>query len=299
MNLLTIFTPTFNRANLLPNLYESLTLQSNSGFEWLIVDDGSSDNTDKLIKKWMDNGEILIRYYKQENQGKHIAHNKGVELCNTTLFYCVDSDDRLPKDAVQFIYDLYVEEMENKVLGFYMRKGDYNGNALGVNWPQNVRYATLNELYQKFRYRGEAAIILYTEMIKSYKFPQFNGEKFISETVFYDQINDIAPMRLDDRVCYLFEYRKDGYTLQGMKLDFNNPVGTGYNYLHHIHYISGFLEKCKYMGQFLAWKRMLSIDEPLYKIIRVPICVRIVGKLLKMHYLKLFIRHRKAFADEV
>lgn len=294
MNLLTIFTPTFNRAYLLPNLYRSLLLQSNKGFEWLIVDDGSSDYTEELIKKWIEDGELQISYYKQENQGKHIAHNKGVELCNTLLFYCVDSDDRLPSDAVQLIYDLQKEEKNNKILGFYMRKGDYYGNTLGENWPQHIKYATLNELYQKFKYQGEAAIILYTKMIKRYKFPQFKGEKFIRESVFYDQINNIAPMRLEDRICYLFEYKEDGYTAQGLKLELNNPVGTGYNFLHHIRYTSGLLEKCKYMGQYLAWKEMLRIDELSYEIIRAPIYVALGGYLLKAHYLKIFIEYREA-----
>ncbi|MEL1134487.1 glycosyltransferase family A protein [Desulfitobacterium sp. THU1] len=298
MNVVTIFTPTFNRAYLLSDLYESLLRQSNRGFEWLIVDDGSSDDTAELVANWINDGEILIRYYKQENQGKHIAHNKGVELCHTPLFFCVDSDDRLPREAVQFIYDLYEEEKGKRILGFYMRKSDFSGHTQGMNWPHHVQYATLNELYQKYRYRGEAAIILFTEAIKPYSFPQFAGEKFVTETVFYDQISAIAPMRLDNRICYLFEYKRDGYTLQGMRLQFNNPVGTGYNFLHHIGYMSGFLKKCKTMGQFLAWTEMFAIDEPLYKTIQTPMYVKFFGHILKSHYLKLFIRHRGALSNE-
>ena len=100
---LTIFTPTYNRAYTLKKLYASLIEQINQNFEWLIVDDGSTDNTEEVVKQWVDEKKITIRYFKQRNGGKQRAHNKGVEICNTELFICVDSDDYIVKDSVDKI----------------------------------------------------------------------------------------------------------------------------------------------------------------------------------------------------
>lgn len=291
MNLLTIFTPTFNRAYILCNLYESLIQQTNNDFVWLIVDDGSTDNTEELINNWKRENKIEIDYYKQTNQGKHIAFNKALELCRSPLFFCVDSDDKLTFDAVQIISDLYNKEITSDILGFYMRKGDLDGNPLGQNWPYNVKYLTLNELYQKYNYRGETAIILKTDKIRPFRFPQFHNENFVTETVFYDQINTLAPLRLDNRICYLFEYRTDGYSLQGIRLAFKNPIGTGYNYLHHINHTQSSIEKLKLMGKYYAWNKIFDINEPLYKTITIPLYIKIGGYPLKFHYLKLFKQH--------
>src|SRR5699024_7599204 len=104
---LTIFTPTYNRAYILPKLYNSLVEQSNKDFVWLIVDDGSTDNTKKLVFTWIRENKISIKYYYQKNQGKSIAHNKGVKETDTELFSCVDSDDYLTKDCVEVVMNTW------------------------------------------------------------------------------------------------------------------------------------------------------------------------------------------------
>jgi len=287
MKLVTVFTPTYNRALMLPRLYKSLLEQSNRDFIWLIVDDGSVDNTAELADIWKREAKIQVEYFRQENQGKHIAHNKGVDLCNTPIFFCVDSDDILTPDAVQTISYLHNEE-RNKVLGFYLRKGDASGKPAGRNWPKSVKYVHLNELYQKYGFEGESAIVLNTALIKGYQFPKFDNEKFVTEAVFYDLIDGIAKMRLVDKVCYLYEYGEDGYTLSGAANLFRNPIGTGYYYLTHIMHISSVLEKAKLMGMFLAWKELLGLKEPAYESVKVGVMTRILGRLLKRHYKKLF-----------
>lgn len=101
MNLLTIFTPSYNRAYILPKLYESLKRQTDKRFEWVIVDDGSVDDTESLVNGWINESLININYQKQQNQGKHIAINTGVEMANGELFFIVDSDDQLTLNAVE------------------------------------------------------------------------------------------------------------------------------------------------------------------------------------------------------
>ena len=90
---MTVFTPTYNRAYILPKLYDSLCQQTVKSFEWLIVDDGSVDNTQELVEKWIEEKKIEIRYFKQANGGKQRAHNLGVEKSKEEIFVCVDSDD--------------------------------------------------------------------------------------------------------------------------------------------------------------------------------------------------------------
>ena len=97
--LLTVFTPTYNRAHTLPRTYASLKNQDSFCFEWLIIDDGSTDNTRELVESWIAENKIPIRYHYQENQGMHGAHNTAYRLINTELNTCIDSDDYMPDDA--------------------------------------------------------------------------------------------------------------------------------------------------------------------------------------------------------
>lgn len=107
MKLLTIFTPTYDRAYILPELYHSLCKEPSDSFIWLIVDDGSTDNTQTLVENWQRENKIEIVYFKQENGGKMRAHNKGVELCSTPLFFCIDSDDQIATGAVEKILETH------------------------------------------------------------------------------------------------------------------------------------------------------------------------------------------------
>ena len=110
--MLTIFTPTFNRAELLKRVYDSLLRQREKNFSWLIVDDGSTDNTKEVVEEWLREGRINIQYEYQENGGKMRAHNQGVNLCNTELFLCLDSDDFLTEDAVEIILSCYEKKIK-------------------------------------------------------------------------------------------------------------------------------------------------------------------------------------------
>ena len=108
MPILTVFTPTFNRAYILHRCYESLLRQTNKNFIWLIIDDGSTDNTKKLVTEWMnkENG-FEIRYEYKKNGGMHTAHNKAYELIDTELNVCIDSDDFMPDNAVELIVNFW------------------------------------------------------------------------------------------------------------------------------------------------------------------------------------------------
>lgn len=302
MQLITIFTPTFNRGYILPELYKSLLSQSNKSFIWLIIDDGSTDNTEELVKSFINDTLITIEYYRQENRGKHVAHNKAVELCKTKLFMCVDSDDRLTENAIEIIYKYYFSFENENILGFYYRKGTSILHPHGNDIPRDIKYVKIRDLYDSYNFNGEMAIVLLTGKIKGAKFPEFKEEKFITELVFYYQINEIAPMVLLDIVIYLFDYLEDGYTVNANRLNYLNPYGTATSFLVTGFYNKNLLKKIKKIAQFYAWKlvfKLVSIEFYKYEI---SFKYKLVSSPLILYYFILFyvnkqkiINHKGAF----
>lgn len=222
---LTIFTPTYNRAYILPKLYESLIKQTNKNFIWLIVDDGSYDNTKGLVNKWIKENIINIEYIKQENQGKHIAHNTGVDNCKTELFFCVDSDDYLLENAVEDIYSDYYKIEDKNIAGIVSIRMTKEKKTIGTDMPINIKYSSLSDLYEKYKFKGDTALVFKTDILKMYKFPNINGEKFVGEEYIYCQIDEIYQLLISDSKYYICEYLDDGYTTNMFKLIANNPRG--------------------------------------------------------------------------
>lgn len=235
---LTVFTPTFNRAHTLPRLYASLCEQEWRGFLWLIVDDGSTDGTAALVEGWQQEGRIEIEYHLQANGGKMRAHNRGVALCHTELFVCIDSDDYLSSpsalgDNIRF-WDLHAAQAARKdVCGLLsLRKGE----GLKQEVPQGLPTITLSDLNAS-GYEGETTLIFKTGVLRHFPFPEIEGEKFITENIVYDLI--------DRDYCYLLfpyftqvcQYREDGYTRNAMQVLQQNPRGYSmyYNQLAALH----------------------------------------------------------------
>lgn len=224
-NLLTIFTPTYNRGYTLNKLYNSLINQTNKSFTWLIVDDGSTDNTKELVNKWIQEDKIKIEYIKQENQGKHIAHNTGVDNCKTELFFCVDSDDYLLKNAVEDILKCRDKIRENDVSGIVSLRITKSGQAVGTEMPYGIEYSSLSDLYEKYRFKGDTALVFKTNILKKYKFPKIDGERFVGEEYIYCQIDEKHKLYICPYKYYVCEYLEDGYTNNIFKLIANNPIG--------------------------------------------------------------------------
>lgn len=224
-NLLTIFTPTYNRGYTLNKLYNSLINQTNKNFTWLIVDDGSTDNTKELANKWIEEDKIKIEYIKQENQGKHIAHNTGVDNCKTELFFCVDSDDYLLKNAVEDILKCRDKIRENDVSGIVSLKITKSGQAVGTEMPYGIEYSSLSDLYEKYRFKGDTALVFKTSILRKYKFPKIDGERFVGEEYIYCQIDEKHKLYISPYKYYVCEYLEDGYTTNIFKLIANNPKG--------------------------------------------------------------------------
>lgn len=265
MPFLTIFTPTYNRSNLLCHLYKSLCKQSNHNFIWLIVDDGSTDNTKEIVKKWETEGKIKIKYVYQQNGGKHVAHNHGVKLCNTELFCCVDSDDTLTPNAVDLIWkywqDVFEKNIKNEIMGFCNRrrnlieKLDYKCYD---NWPKTNEKIFLKNLFPKYHYDGETSLVWITKELKRYVFPVVDTERFVTEIVLYYQFS--KPLLTKDERFYEFAYQADGYTVQGMKLLINNPIGAALMYRVFYFAANNMFIKLKADIKFYGWCELFHID---------------------------------------
>lgn len=233
MTKITIFTPTYNRGYIIENLYRSLQRQSFNDFEWLVVDDGSSDNTEELFTKWSkENNNFQIRYYKKENGGKHRAINYALDKARGELFFTVDSDDYLTDDALYKV-DKWEKSLDRskKFAGIVANIG--NDKDKTINNFFKKEYLDL-DLLQRYDYTedgkkvldGERAYIFYTDIHRKYKYPEFKGEKFMTEAVVWNRMaHDGYLVRYYNDIIWIFEYLDDGLTKAGNKLFLDNPKG--------------------------------------------------------------------------
>lgn len=230
---ITVFTPTYNRVYIIEKLYRSLQRQTFRDFEWLVVDDGSSDNTEAVIAVWQQEGnDFPIRYYKKENGGKCRAINYGVDRAEGELFFNVDSDDYLTDDALEKVSH-WVDSLpeDGKFCGVVGNLGTSPTET--PNTPMTVPYrdATLLERYADFAEHpidGERAPVFFTEIQKEYKYPEFEGEKFVTPAVTWNRMaHDGYRVRVFDDIIWIYEYQPDGLTANAGKNFIRNPRGAG------------------------------------------------------------------------
>lgn len=288
MKTITITTPTYNRAYVITSLYESLCRQTLNDFCWLVVDDGSTDNTETLIKSFINEAKIEIKYLKQKNSGKHVALMTAIANIETELYLCVDSDDYLTDDAVEKIIQNYYEYKDEKILGFYFRQINKRGLLMGSAYPANIDRCGITDLYDIYGYSGETAIVLKTELIKQYKFPVFEGEKFVSEKYFYVQLNCIAPMILKEDVIYVSDYLEDGYTKNSNRLIYNNPYGVAYGCLSECRYNPRFIVRLKNYAMYRGILITFKIDKTkLKEYNKTTLIEKMISIMFVPHYIKL------------
>jgi glycosyltransferase involved in cell wall biosynthesis len=184
--LFTVFTPTYNRARTLPRVYESLQRQTCRNFEWLIVDDGSTDGTPGLISQWQAESNFPIRYIFQENQGKPAAFNHGVREARGELFLTLDSDDGCVPEALErfkYHWDSIPAAEKQKFSAVTVLCKDQNGNLVGDKFPRDVLDSDTIEVTFKFGVGGEKWGFQRTDVLKQFPFPSIPNAKFISESV--------------------------------------------------------------------------------------------------------------------
>jgi glycosyltransferase involved in cell wall biosynthesis len=225
---LTVFTPTYNRAYCIHQCYESLKRQTCKDFIWLIIDDGSTDDTYELIQKWLVENVIEIQYVWQENQGMHGAHNKAYETIETELNVCIDSDDYMPDNAVENIVDYWNERGSNKVSGMIGLDADYNKNIIGTKFPTHLKRSTLFDLYNKHGVTGDKKIVYRTELTKQYPYPIFKNEKYVGLAYKYYMLDKDYELLLMNEVLCCVEYLPDGSSRNMLNQYRCNPKGFAF-----------------------------------------------------------------------
>lgn len=252
---LTIFTPTYNRAYTLHLGYEALLRQTCRDFEWLIVDDGSTDNTRELVEGWIQENKIPIRYHYQQNQGMHGAHNTAYRLIETELNTCIDSDDYMPDDAVEKIITFWREHGSDQVAGIIGLDADFEGHLIGTKFEGNNQRITLGGFYANGG-KGDKKMVYRTEVIKQYpEYPLFKGEKYVSLGYKCELIDQDYPLLTLNEVLVKVEYRPDGSSMNMFRQYIKNPQGFAFirkssmqlaptrkrRFMEAVHYVSSSL----------------------------------------------------------
>lgn len=250
--ILTIYTPTYNREKLLPRLYNSLCKQTKKDFEWLIIDDGSSDNTKKIVEKWKDEKNIKIIYVFKENGGVHTARDLAYEIVNTELIWGVDSDDWLFENAVESVLNLWISKRSNDFCGIFAPVKDVAGIRPLIKYP-NKESVSYQDLYYKYRAHGDQTIIIRSEKIKKLKkFPVFENETLVPESFKWIQLSSTEKFLILSSCTTYIEYQEDGYTKNSRNLYFKNLNGKLATYNQCMKDCVYFFYKVKFCIQYIA-----------------------------------------------
>ncbi|RLZ12705.1 glycosyltransferase family A protein [Faecalibacter macacae] len=230
--MITVFTPTYNRAYILPVLFKSLQNQTDKNFEWIIVDDGSTDNTKHIIEEFLQIAFFKIHYFKKENQGKHIAINFAVNKAKGDLFFIVDSDDYLANNAIEYLNSKYsLIKNDNLIAGIGIAYRSIKNNKklmLTKEIPNGEILSTYNKLTYKLNIKGEFATAFKTSIQKKYPYPYFEGENFFRESFVYRQIGKDYKTLYVDEPIYFADYLSDGLTIESWKILKKNPLGASF-----------------------------------------------------------------------
>lgn len=243
MPLLTILTATYNRALLLQRVYKSLIAQTSQNFEWLVIDDGSIDNTDTLVQSWVKEGKISIRYLKKENGGKHTAINLGVQSIGAPLTLLLDSDDWIVADAVEQI--LFYHRKYNGYSSplccftFHQQTG---GKINGGPFPKEEQVEHYPE-FQVNKWHGDTVQVFYTDVLREFPFPEFPGKlKMVSEDIVWIPMGLKYATVFVRKIITISEYQAEGLT-RNLRL--------------HQNYLSQYQRGCLYMHPRISIKYRL------------------------------------------
>lgn len=267
MATLTVFTPTYNRGYILQRCYKSLVRQTSKDFIWLIIDDGSTDNTKSLVDQWIkEKNEFEIKYVYKENGGMHTGHNKAYELIDTELNVCIDSDDFMPDNSVELIVDFWSKYGSNRYSGIVSLDNDDKGNIIGTKLP-NKKSIKLCDFYDMGG-KGDKNLIYRTDIMKKYPpYPEFQGEKFVPLDYKYllaDQEYDL--LILNEPTCTV-EYMEDGSSRNMFRQYYKNPRGFSFMRKVHMIYDKKFINKFKscihyVSGSLIIKNRKFLVESP-------------------------------------
>lgn len=227
--MITVFTPSYNRKKELKDLYESLLRQDYNDFEWLIVDDGSKDDTKNFIEELKKENKININYVYKENGGKQSAYNKGLDCTKGDIFLCIDSDDILKDNILKIINDDFKKIKKDKSIGGVIYVQSYindKSKIIGTSFKEDNMIENYFDIYHKLNVTGDKLIVLKTSVAKEYYFPLIKGEKFIPEALIFNRISNKYNFLCRNIIAAHKEYLQGGYSNNYFNLVKRNPKGN-------------------------------------------------------------------------
>lgn len=244
---ITAFTPSYNRASFLLDVFECLCKQTFRDFEWIVVDDGSTDNTKDVMDMIIAGCDTFpIRYIYKENGGKHTAINVGVKKAKGELFLILDSDDSLPK------YSLEIIAKENDACrskkdcaGVCGLMAHHNGEKIGGGFPAEELYESSLYFRYKLGVTGDLLEVFKTLVLKEFPFPEINGEKFCPEALVWNRIAVKYKLYCFNKVVYYRDYLEGGLTDKIIKIRMESPVATCMTYSEMLEYPIPLIQKVK------------------------------------------------------
>lgn len=269
MKTITVFTPAYNRADLLPRCYESMKRQSNKEFIWMIIDDGSTDNTKELVEKWIaEESEIEIKYYYKQNEGLHTAYNEAISHIETPLCVCIDSDDFMPDDAIEKILEFWDKWGSEEYAGIVGLDCYMDGTVIGDKLPEQKSINLIDLMVGRYEIKnGDRTNVVRTELYKRYApMKIFSGEKNFNPHYMHLQISQEYDFLVLNENLHFVEYQPDGMSNSMLKQYKNSPNSFAehrklylsfpntpfkFKFRHSIHLVSS----CILAGK---WRRALS-----------------------------------------
>ena len=243
MPFISILTPTYNRGKLLLPLYDSLKNLTFKDFEWLIVDDGSEDDTEQYALSWIahniENAEFPIRYIKKSNGGKHTAINRGVREANGELILILDSDDTLPSDSLATIAQYYEQCKGYKdCAGVCGLMAHHDGQLIGTGFPKDPMYesALLFRYAEKGNVTGDLLEVYKTSVMREFPFPEIENEKFCPESLVWNRIANKYKLFCFNKVIYYRDYLDGGLTSKIVRIRMNSPIASTMTYAEMLDY---------------------------------------------------------------
>ena len=215
MAIITVFTPTYNRAYTLHKCYESLKRQTNKNFIW-------------LVKEWIEENKISIKYIYQDNKGLHGAHNTAYENITTELNICIDSDDYMPEDSIEKIIEFWNKNKREDIAGIMGLDIYKDGKVIGDKFPDDLKESTYWDIYHKHKIKGDKKLVYRSDLTKKYPYPVFEGEKYVGLGYKYAKLDEEYKLLLMNEDLCVVEYMEDGSSKNMFRQYKMNPKGFSF-----------------------------------------------------------------------
>lgn len=255
MKKITVFTPSYNRAYTLPVLYKSLLKQTSQDFEWLIVDDGSTDDTSGVVQEWIKEAKIPIRYIHQKNLGMVGAHNTAHHNIKTELTVCIDSDDYMPDNGIETILENWEKNKKPNLMGLVGLDMYRSGKIIGSKFPEDVKESTFSDIIFKHKIKGDKKYVLRSDLVKKHlPYPYIENEKYPAPSYLYLNLEQEYKFLLINEVLCIVEYLPDGNSMNKIRQYVESPNAFALYRITRMKYAYNYKDKFKNAIHYVSSK---------------------------------------------